>query len=127
VFGLNSDLNLTGTQFSWVVTLFYFGQLTSEFPASYLMSRFPVTKVVGVTMLVNRTSTDCKKQWVADITVTVSSGVSVRCAWEQLKALVASPPLDTVSVFVKAQRRLLGSSLRATGTRERNIPTVSRE
>ncbi|KAJ9139406.1 MFS general substrate transporter [Pleurostoma richardsiae] len=51
VFGLNSDLNLTGTQFSWVVTLFYFGQLTSEFPASYLMSRFPVTKVVGVTIV----------------------------------------------------------------------------
>lgn len=50
VFGLNDDLSLSGTQFSWVVTLFYFGQLTSEFPASYLLSRYPVTKVVGVTM-----------------------------------------------------------------------------
>ncbi len=50
VFGLNADLKLTGDNFSWVVTVFYFGQLTSEFPASYLMSRFPVTQVVGVTM-----------------------------------------------------------------------------
>ncbi|KAH8899930.1 MFS general substrate transporter [Thozetella sp. PMI_491] len=51
VFGLNTDLKLAGDNFSWVVTLFYFGQLTSEFPASYLMSRFPVTKVVGVTII----------------------------------------------------------------------------
>lgn len=52
VFGLNEDLKLTGSQFSWVVTIFYFGQLASEFPCSYFMSRFPVTRVVGMTMYV---------------------------------------------------------------------------
>lgn len=50
IFGMSDDLQLTGQQFSWVVTIFYFGQLASEFLVSYLMSRFPVTKVVGVTM-----------------------------------------------------------------------------
>lgn len=50
IFGMSDDLHLTGFQFSWVVTIFYFGQLASEFFVSYLMSRYPVTKVVGITM-----------------------------------------------------------------------------
>lgn len=50
IFGLNKDLGLTGQEFSWVVTIFYFGQLASEFPCLYLMSRFPVTRVVGICM-----------------------------------------------------------------------------
>ena len=50
VFGLNEDLSLTGQEYSWVVTIFYFGQLASEFPCSYFMSRFPVTRVVGICM-----------------------------------------------------------------------------
>lgn len=50
VFGLNEDLKLTGEQFSWAVSLFYFGQLVSEYPAAYLMSRLPITRFVGVTM-----------------------------------------------------------------------------
>ncbi|OHX01136.1 pantothenate transporter [Colletotrichum incanum] len=51
VFGLSEDLKLTGSQFSWCVSLFYFGQLCSEDPAAYLMSRLPITRFVGVTIL----------------------------------------------------------------------------
>lgn len=50
VFGLQDDLRLTGHQFSWAVSLFYFGQLVSEYPAAYLMSRLPIVRFVGVTM-----------------------------------------------------------------------------
>lgn len=50
VFGLSEDLGLSGSQFSWAISLFYFGQLVSEYPAAYLMSRLPVTSFVGVTM-----------------------------------------------------------------------------
>jgi ACS family allantoate permease-like MFS transporter len=50
VFGLQEDLRLTGHQFSWAVSLFYFGQLVSEYPAAYLMSRLPIVRFVGITM-----------------------------------------------------------------------------
>jgi MFS transporter, ACS family, allantoate permease len=50
VFGMNSDLKLTGLEFSWVVTIFYFGQLISEFISAYFIGRYHVVRVVGVTM-----------------------------------------------------------------------------
>ncbi|GKT48200.1 putative transporter [Colletotrichum spaethianum] len=52
VFGLRKDLRLTGQDFSWVISLFYFGQLCSEYPAAYLMGRLPITLFVGVTIIV---------------------------------------------------------------------------
>ncbi|CAJ0539165.1 Ff.00g069160.m01.CDS01 [Fusarium sp. VM40] len=52
VFGLREDLSLCGEQFSWVVSLFYLGQLISEYPAAYILSRFHITRFVGVTIIV---------------------------------------------------------------------------
>ncbi|KAJ5836788.1 MFS general substrate transporter [Penicillium robsamsonii] len=52
IFGLRSDLNLTGGQFSWAVSLFYIGQLCSEYPAAVLLSRLPITLYVGVTIVI---------------------------------------------------------------------------
>ncbi|KAB8210750.1 major facilitator superfamily domain-containing protein [Aspergillus parasiticus] len=52
IFGLRSDLHLTGGQFSWAVSLFYLGQLCSEYPAAILLSRFPITLYVGVTIVI---------------------------------------------------------------------------
>jgi sugar phosphate permease len=50
VFGLSENLALTKGEYSWAVSLFYFGQLVSEYPAAYLMSRFNVVRFVGVCM-----------------------------------------------------------------------------
>lgn len=50
VFGLEDDLGLSGAEYSWAVSLFYFGQLVSEYPAAYLMSRFSVVRFVGICM-----------------------------------------------------------------------------
>lgn len=50
VFNLIEDLNLTSTQYSWCSSMFYVGQLVSEYPFIYLMSRFPLTKFVGATV-----------------------------------------------------------------------------
>ncbi|CDM31930.1 hypothetical protein DTO013E5_1837 [Penicillium roqueforti] len=47
VFGLIDDLHLVGTQFAWLGSIFYVGQLASEFPAIYLMSRLPLAKFVS--------------------------------------------------------------------------------
>ncbi|KAJ5242521.1 uncharacterized protein N7469_000848 [Penicillium citrinum] len=44
VFGLIDDLQLHGTQFAWLGSIFYVGQLVAEFPAMYLMSRLPLAK-----------------------------------------------------------------------------------
>ncbi|KAK0640053.1 putative transporter [Lasiodiplodia hormozganensis] len=51
IFGLQDDLSLTGTEFSWAISLFYFGQFCSEYPAAYLMSRLPITRFVGATIV----------------------------------------------------------------------------
>lgn len=48
VFGMMEDLQLHGTQFSWLGSIFYVGQLVAEFPAMYLMSRLPLAKFVAV-------------------------------------------------------------------------------
>ncbi|GME22594.1 putative pantothenate transporter protein [Neofusicoccum parvum] len=52
VFGLITDLNLTGSQYSWCTSIFYVGQLVSEYPFIYLMSRLPLVKFVGATIIV---------------------------------------------------------------------------
>lgn len=67
VFGLITDLKLKGTEYSWCSSIFYIGknyptrevedtadgcagQLVSEYPFIYLMSRLPLAKFVGITM-----------------------------------------------------------------------------
>lgn len=50
VFGVIEDLELTPQQFSWASSIFYVGQLISEYPFIYLMSKLPVTKLVGSTV-----------------------------------------------------------------------------
>ncbi|KAJ5900941.1 MFS general substrate transporter [Penicillium subrubescens] len=52
VFGLIQDLNMTSTQYSWSSSIFYVGQLVSEYPFIYLMSRLPLTKFVGATVII---------------------------------------------------------------------------
>ncbi|KAE8146293.1 major facilitator superfamily domain-containing protein [Aspergillus avenaceus] len=52
VFGLMTDLNLTSSQYSWCSSIFYVGQLVAEYPFIYLMSRLPLTKFVGVTVII---------------------------------------------------------------------------
>ena len=59
VFGLIDDLDLTSSQYSWSSSIFYVGQLVSEYPFIYLMSRLPLTKFVGATVYVISHCPDC--------------------------------------------------------------------
>ncbi|KAJ5611390.1 hypothetical protein N7510_008109 [Penicillium lagena] len=52
VFDMNKDLHLSGSGFSWVITIFYFGQMIGTFLSVYTISRFHTVKVVGITMYV---------------------------------------------------------------------------
>lgn len=52
VMGLRPDLNMQGDMYSWAGTAFYLGYLFFEFPASYLLQRFPVAKTVSVFIVI---------------------------------------------------------------------------
>lgn len=52
VYGLLPDLGLTDSQYSWLTSCFYLSQLVSEWPFIYLMSRLPLAKFVGCTIMV---------------------------------------------------------------------------
>ncbi|KAL2203564.1 MFS general substrate transporter [Sarocladium strictum] len=51
IFGLREDLTLTGEEYSWVVSIFYLGQLFSNWPAAYLLGRLPLKRFVGGVIL----------------------------------------------------------------------------
>ncbi|CDK26274.1 unnamed protein product [Kuraishia capsulata CBS 1993] len=46
LFTFKADLGLKGTDYSWVSSIFYFGYLGAQYPASYLLQRYPVGKVI---------------------------------------------------------------------------------
>lgn len=47
IFGITEDLNLVGTQYNWLSSMFYFGFLVWAFPTNFLMQRLPVAKYLG--------------------------------------------------------------------------------
>lgn len=48
VFDLFDDTGTSSDEYSWLVSLFYFGYLFWEYPASHLAQRLPTGKVVAV-------------------------------------------------------------------------------
>ncbi|RAL12753.1 putative MFS allantoate transporter [Aspergillus homomorphus CBS 101889] len=48
IFGIQEDLHLHGTQYSWLSSVFYFGFLAWAFPTNFLMQRLPIGKYLGV-------------------------------------------------------------------------------
>lgn len=52
VFNLADDLHMNSNEYSWVVSIFYLGQLTAEYLFIYLMSRLSISRLVGYMMYV---------------------------------------------------------------------------
>ncbi|KAJ6124385.1 Major facilitator superfamily domain general substrate transporter [Penicillium samsonianum] len=51
IYGMKKDTHLTGDQYSWVGSIFYFGYLAFEYPAALLIQRLPVAKLyVGMVL-----------------------------------------------------------------------------
>lgn len=42
IFGVREDLDLHGTQYNWLSSIFYFGFLAWAFPTNFLMQRLPI-------------------------------------------------------------------------------------
>ncbi|SMR54054.1 unnamed protein product [Zymoseptoria tritici ST99CH_3D1] len=47
IFGIREDLNIVGTQYSWLSSIFYFGFLAWAIPTNLLLQRLPVAKYLG--------------------------------------------------------------------------------
>lgn len=47
IFNIREDLNLKGTQYNWLSSIFYFGFLAWAFPTNFLMQTLPVGKYLG--------------------------------------------------------------------------------
>jgi MFS family permease len=45
IYGMKADTHLTGNEYSWVGSIFYFGYLAFEYPAALLIQRLPVAKL----------------------------------------------------------------------------------
>ncbi|GAA5903191.1 hypothetical protein JCM6882_006989 [Rhodosporidiobolus microsporus] len=52
IFGMKTDLNLVGQDYSWCSSVFYFGQLIAEFPVLYLLHKLPIRTFVAVSIMV---------------------------------------------------------------------------
>ncbi|KAI1123572.1 major facilitator superfamily domain-containing protein [Nemania abortiva] len=48
IFGIREDLDLQGSDYSWLSSVFYFGFLFWAFPTNFLMQRLPIGKYLGV-------------------------------------------------------------------------------
>jgi hypothetical protein len=51
IFGIREDLDLQGTQYSWLSSIFYFGFLAWAFPTNFLMQRLPIGKYLGFNIM----------------------------------------------------------------------------
>ncbi|KAI9499295.1 major facilitator superfamily domain-containing protein [Zychaea mexicana] len=47
VLGIQEDTNTSGSQFSWLGSLFYLGYLVYQVPNQFLLQRLPLTKYIG--------------------------------------------------------------------------------
>lgn len=47
IFGIREDLNLKGTDYNWLSSVFYFGFLAWALPTNFLMQRLPLAKYLG--------------------------------------------------------------------------------
>lgn len=47
---LRQDLHLSGSEYSWSNSMYYFGYLAGSYPAALLMLRWPVGKLIAGSM-----------------------------------------------------------------------------
>ncbi|BCS23745.1 uncharacterized protein APUU_40189S [Aspergillus puulaauensis] len=52
VFGLQDDLHLTGSEYSWLGAIFYLGYLVWEFPTNIMLQKLPVNHFMSATVII---------------------------------------------------------------------------
>ncbi|KAH8883468.1 MFS general substrate transporter [Thozetella sp. PMI_491] len=51
LFNFRQDLGLVGDQYSWASSMFYFAYLVSQYPANYILQRYPTAKVLSCSVI----------------------------------------------------------------------------
>lgn len=51
VFGVKTDVHLSGTEYSWISALFYLGYLFWEYPTSLMLQKLPIAKFMSGTVI----------------------------------------------------------------------------
>ncbi|KAI9276859.1 major facilitator superfamily domain-containing protein [Phascolomyces articulosus] len=52
VMGIYQDTKITGNQFGWLGSIFYLGYLLFQVPNQYFLQRFPISKYLGVCLVI---------------------------------------------------------------------------
>ncbi|GAA5993152.1 hypothetical protein JCM10908_001314 [Rhodotorula pacifica] len=52
IFGMRTDLNLVGQDYSWCASVFYFGQFAAEYPCIWLLHKLPIRMFVAISIVV---------------------------------------------------------------------------
>ncbi|KAI9478434.1 MAG: major facilitator superfamily domain-containing protein [Benjaminiella poitrasii] len=52
VLGIMEDANLSGSQFSWLGSIFYLGYLVCQVPNNYLIQRLPIGRYLGTVLII---------------------------------------------------------------------------
>ncbi|OBZ73439.1 hypothetical protein A0H81_07257 [Grifola frondosa] len=52
LYGMKTALHVTGSQFDWIASVFYFGYLIGNYPDGWLLQRFPAGRVFAITTFV---------------------------------------------------------------------------
>ncbi|KKA29895.1 hypothetical protein TD95_001495 [Thielaviopsis punctulata] len=50
--GIRTDLHLSGLQYSWAGSIYYFGYLIASYPVSVLFVRFPIAKIIAASLFI---------------------------------------------------------------------------
>ncbi|KAL3302968.1 major facilitator superfamily transporter [Colletotrichum asianum] len=51
IFGLRTDANLKGQEYSWLGSIFYFGYLAMELPSMWLITKVPIGKYISACLI----------------------------------------------------------------------------
>ncbi|KZF26202.1 MFS general substrate transporter [Xylona heveae TC161] len=51
IYGMQKDAHLVGQEYSWLGSIFYFGYLAMEFPTMWLLTKVPIGKYIGVSII----------------------------------------------------------------------------
>ena len=51
LFNFREDLGLVSTEYSWASSMFYFGYLVAQYPASYILQRYKTARVISISTM----------------------------------------------------------------------------
>jgi ACS family allantoate permease-like MFS transporter len=60
VFGVREELDLKGTQYSWIGAIFYLGYMVWEFPTNMLLQRLPINHFMSATVSSRHSPLPCQ-------------------------------------------------------------------